>query len=194
MCHLLTTGAGLGRVARVGDSEERLSALFDDLEQQAEAAFAVERDLEVADRAQAEYAQVDLASRLMASVGQEVSLRVAGIGPVSGTLERVADDWCLLTGDAGQWVIRLAAILTASGVSSRSVPEAAWPLSAKLSLRSALRGLASGAEPCRLITVDGSSYEARLGRVGADFVEAFAPEGSEPMLVRFEALTAIQQR
>ena len=178
----------------MGDWEARLFALFDDLEQQAEAAFALERDLEVADRAQAEYAEVRLASRLMASVGQRVTLRLAGIGPVTGSLERVADGWCLLAGEAGRWVVRLAAVQVASGLSVRSVPDAAWPAAARLGLRSALRGISADGDRCRLLTLDGAAYDVRLSRVGADFVEAVADGSGEPLLVRFDALGAVHQR
>ena len=178
----------------MGDWEDRLFALFDDLEQQAEAAFAAERDFEVADRAQAEYAQVGLATRLMASLGQDVVLRLSGVGPVAGTLERVADGWCLIAGDSGQWVVRLAAVQLASGVSPRSVPEAAWPVASRLGLRSALRGISGDGVECRLLTLDGAGYDVRLGRVGADFVEGIVGDGREPTLFPFGAIAAVTQR
>lgn len=156
----------------MGDPEERLFALFDDLEQQAEAAFALEREAEVADRAQAEYAEVTLASRLMASVGRHVTFRLAGAGTVAGRLERVATGWCLLAGDAGAWVVHLPAIQLVTGLSARSVPEAAWPATSRLGLRSALRRISSQDAGCRVLATDGAAYDVRLGRVGADFVEA----------------------
>ena len=66
--------------------EQELAALFADLEQQADAAFAVDRELQIADRSQAEYARVTLASRLVASLDSEVRLfqtgcRLTGPGP-----------------------------------------------------------------------------------------------------------------
>ena len=66
--------------------EEQLFSLLDDLEQQAEALYDSERDVELADRSRAEYAQVTLASRLMASVDEEVGLEVRGVGFVHGEL------------------------------------------------------------------------------------------------------------
>ena len=57
--------------------EEQLFSLLDDLEQQAEALYDSERDVELADRSRAEYAHVSLASRLMASLDDEVGLEVA---------------------------------------------------------------------------------------------------------------------
>ena len=50
--------------------DERLFDLLDDLEGQAEALYAAERDAELADRSRAEYASVTLESRLMASTGR----------------------------------------------------------------------------------------------------------------------------
>ena len=90
--------------------DERLFDLLDDLEGQAEALYAAERDAELADRSRAEYAAVTLAGRLMASVGRDVLLDVDGTGPVRGELRRVGTGWCLVSGDAGDWLVPLAAI------------------------------------------------------------------------------------
>ena len=86
--------------------EQRLTALFDDLEQQADALFTAEREAEVAERSRSEYAAVTLATRLMAARGTEVGLVVEGVGTVSGLVHRVAGDWCLVgapvrTGSSG---------------------------------------------------------------------------------------------
>jgi len=174
--------------------EEQLFALFDDLEQQADGAFAVERDLEVAERAHAEYAAVTAASRMMASVGAEVVLQVDGVGAVGGLLQRVADGWCLVDGPSQQWLVRLPAVSSARGLSRRSVPEAAWPVTAKLGLGSALRRITEAAEECRLCLRDGTAYDVRLARVGADFVEAYVAESPEPTVVWFAELAAVHQR
>ena len=55
--------------------EDRIFSLLDDLEAQAEGAFAAERDLEVAERARAEYASVTLAARLSARQGPAFRIR-----------------------------------------------------------------------------------------------------------------------
>ena len=78
--------------------EEQLFSVLDDLEQQAEALYDAERDLDLADRSRSEYAQVTLASRLMASLDAELTLELRGVGRVSGTLQRVGTGWCLLDG------------------------------------------------------------------------------------------------
>lgn len=174
--------------------EQRLMALFDDLEQQADALFVAEREAEVAERARSEYATVTLATRLMAARGAEVGLVVEGVGTVSGPLHRVAGDWCLL-GAAGQdWIVRLPAVVAVRGLPSLSVAEAAWPVTARLGLGSALRRLADGREECRLRLRDGTAYDARLGRVGADFVEAFTGDHIEPLVLAITALAAVHTR
>ena len=70
--------------------EQELFAVLDDLEQQADALYATERDAELADRSRSEYQQVTLAGRLLASAGREVVVDVRGVGTLSGVLERAA--------------------------------------------------------------------------------------------------------
>ena len=76
--------------------EEQLFSLLDDLEQQAEAAYDAERDVDLADRSRAEYAQVTLASRLMASLEDELGARGARRRP--GPRRR-----CAGSATAGAW-------------------------------------------------------------------------------------------
>ncbi|MDI6911377.1 hypothetical protein [Nocardioides sp.] len=173
--------------------EEELFAVLDDLEQQAEALYDAEREAELADRSRAEYQQVTLASRLMASVGTPVRLEVTGPGAVSGTLDRVGKGWCLVSGHAQDWVIRLDAVATVRDASDRSLPEVAWSPVARLGLGSALRRIAGAGERCVLHLLDGSAHEAVLRRVGADFVEV-GVGAEQTVLVAFSALAAVQSR
>ena len=173
--------------------EEELFALLDDLEQQAESLYDAERDVELADRSRAEYHQVTLASRLMASVGHELVLDLRGVGPVPGTLERMATGWGLLRGTGQDWVFRSAAVVRVLGASTRSVPEVAWSPVAKLRVGSALRRVADAGERCVLHLLDGGRHDATLWRVGADFVEVRAGE-DRLELVPFTALAAVQSR
>jgi len=173
-------------------AEEELFELFDDLESQAQAAYAREREAELADRTRSEYAAVSLASRLMASVGTEVALELWGIGRVAGTLERVATGWLELSAPGSRWVVRQPAITVAGGASDRAVPEVAWSPLARLGLGSALRGLADSGERCVLHLLDGSRIDGVLRRVGADFVEVEEP--TRTALVAFERLGAVQSR
>jgi hypothetical protein len=174
--------------------EDDLFALFDDLEGQAGALAAAERGAEHADRSRAEYQAVTLASRLMASAGTEVTLGVAGIGPVSGTLDRVAADWLLVSAGQHDWVVSADAVTTVEGASVRSIPEVAWSPLTRLGLGSALRRIAEAGERCLLHLRDGSRHEGTLRRVGADFCELVEGDDRRMMVVPFAALAAAQSR
>lgn len=173
--------------------EEELFALFDDLESQASAAFAADREAELADRSRAEYQQVTFAGRLMASVGRELAVGVRGVGPLHGTLARVATGWLLLRTPAGvNWIVCAAALTAVTGTSERAVPAVAWEAVARLGIGSALRRLADSGERCLLHLVDGARHEGELRRVGADFVEVY--DAGRVSLVSFAALAAVQSR
>jgi hypothetical protein len=176
-------------------SDHRLFDLFDDLEGQAEALFLAERDAELADRSRAEYASVSLASRLMASEGQAVTVAVTGVGRLHGQLARVAAGWLLVAIDADEWLVPLDAVEWAEGLSGRAVPEQAWPAFARLGLGSALRRLADDDVPCVLVTRSGTRHEVVIRRVGADFVETDAAR-HEPVriVVPLAAIGGVQRR
>lgn len=169
--------------------EGRLLAFLDDLENQAASAWSAERDLEVAERARAEYARVDLAGRLTASLGAEVQVTLDGAGAVIGTLRRVADGWCLVKASTASWIVPVSAVLSVRGAGGRSVATEARAVAARLGIGSALRGLAG--EHCLVWLRGGARIEARIGRVGADFVEVYAGEERQPTLVPFGALCAV---
>jgi len=174
--------------------EEELFALFDELESQAEAAYARDREAELVDRSRAEYAEVTLAARLMASVGRELAVEVRGIGTLHGTLERVATGWLLLSAGAVDWVVRQDAVGSVLGASERAVPAVAWPAVARLGLGSALRRLAESGERCLIHRIDGQRHEGVVRRVGQDFAELVTGEPARIVLVPFEALAAVQSR
>jgi hypothetical protein len=174
--------------------EEDLFAYLDDLEAQATALYDAERLPELADRERAEYQQVTLAARLMASVDLPVTLDVAGVGVVAGRLERVADGWVVVSGHGQDWVVRTAAVGTAAGLSERAVPEVAWPVVARLRIGSALRRLADGSVPCSVHLVDGGRVDGVLRRVGADFAEVATGHPGRLVLVGFERLAAVRSR
>jgi len=173
--------------------EKHFFELFDDLEQQADGMFQVEREAEVAERSRAEYAVVTLASRLMASVNAEVVLRVRGIGVLQGSIQRVAMDWLLLMAGRQEWIVRLEAIEQVRGASDRSVPEAAWSPVAKLGFGSALRHVSQKHQGCLVVLVDGTRLEAQVSRVGADFVEV-AMGRESTALFPFTGIAAVQER
>jgi hypothetical protein len=174
--------------------EEELFDYLDDLEGQAAALFDADREPEIADRSRAEYQQVTLASRLMASTDRGVTLEVLGVGSLTGRLARVAAGWCLLEGPGQDWLVSLDSLATVHGVSDRAVPELAWPAVSRLGLGSALRRLAESAEPCTLHLTDGRRHDGTLHRVGADFVEVSTGEARRLVLVGFGQLAAVQSR
>lgn len=173
--------------------EDELFALLDDLEGQAEAAFADERDVELVDRSRAEYAAVSLTGRLMATAGQPVEVHVRGVGPVRGTLARVARSWCLVSGHGQEWFVPRHALVAVGGASQRAVPEVAWSPLTRLGLGSALRRIADAGDRCLVHTLDGERYEVVLRRVGADFVEAVTGDRRSLLLV-LETVAAVQRR
>lgn len=177
--------------------DESLFAVFDDLESQAEDAYAREREMELVDRSRAEYAEVTLAARLMASArgdGTEVAIEVTGVGAVRGRVDRVGAGWVLLRGERSDWLLCTAAIGSVDGASERAVPEVAWPVGSRLGLGSALRRLADAGERCILHRVDGGTHDGVVRRAGADFVELLSGEPVRPVLVAYASLAAVQSR
>ena len=173
--------------------EEELFAALDDLEQQAEALYEADRAAELADRSRAEYGAVTFASRLMASVGDDVALTVTGVGRVFGVLQRLGTGWVLLHGAGGDWVVHLGALASVGGASRRSVPEVAWSPLTRLGFGSAMRRLADAGERCLVHLRDGTRLEGRVLRVGADFLELeVTPQRVE--LVVFGSVAAVQSR
>ena len=91
-------------------------------------------------------------------------------------------------------MVRHSAVAALHGASDRSVPELAWPTSARLGLGAALRRLADEAEPCSLHLTDGHRHDGTVLRVGADFVELTTGEAGRVVLVAFDHLAAVQSR
>ena len=152
--------------------DDSLFALFDDLEQQASGLHLAEREAEVEELAVAEYAQVTLVERLHGARGSPVRLRLVDGDLLSGTLRRVGRDWLQVDDPHGcSWLVRIGAVAAVSGLGSRAVNEDALPVTARLSLRSALRALAQARGHCVLHLVGGDRVEGVPGRVGQDFVE-----------------------
>ena len=174
------------------DWDDKLFAVFDDLEQQADALFDAERDLELGDLARAEYAEVTLASRLMAAVDREVALDVAGVGRLEGRLTRVSAEWVMISAGSAEWVVALGAVAAAEVDTDRAVPELAWSaVSRRLGLRSALRRLADSHEECVVHVRDGSRYQGTVARVGQDFFEV-RTSASRTQLVSLAAVAGVQ--
>jgi hypothetical protein len=176
--------------------ERRLVDLFEDLEQQAEGAALAARDVEVAELARGEYAEVDLASRIHASLGRQVEASLEGL-VLRGRLARAGDGWCLLVHDAGdgrvdEWVVPSAGLLALRGLSPQAQPLGQRPLPARLGLGSVLRSVAEAQEPVLVVRSDGERRQGRVGRVGRDFLELVEEPGGVAV-VPFSAVVAIRR-
>lgn len=178
-----------------------MSALFEDLEQQAEGLSLGARDIEVAELRLAEYAEVSLAARVHASGGHDLVVRLLGGRTVTGRLTRVGEDWLLLesgdpaTGRPGVgWVLRTAAIFSVAGLSDRARGPETWPVTDRLTLRAVLRRFAGEQLRCVLHSVDDHAIEGRVGRVGQDFLELdVGDRGSTAVqVVPLSSLAALQ--
>jgi hypothetical protein len=180
----------------------RWDDLFADLEGQAAAMDVAARAAEVDERTRIERAGLSVVDRLSAAVGTAIRLQLLGDLIVSGTLDRVGPDWLLLEEDRGfEAVVRLAGVHSIAGLGRWSaVPGRTGAVHARLTLRSALRGIARDRSGVRLYLVDGAVLSATLDRVGADFVEAALHAPGEPrrraevrdvQLVPFKALAAV---
>jgi hypothetical protein len=170
--------------------EERLLAVFDDLEQQAEGLSLAARDTDVAELGRAEYAEVDLAARLHASVGRVVRLDVAGWGRHEVGLERVGRDCALVRAGGPVTVVNLDHLRGASRLDPGARPEPLRRVTARLGLASALRHLAEEVDRVTLVRVDGDRRTGRLGRLGADFLELLEESG-QVEVVPLAALAAL---
>ena len=174
--------------------EQQLLAFFDDLEQQASGLALANRESEVAELAVAEYATVSCASRLHASVGSRVSVRVAGGQLLVGDLARVGADWILLQGAPEEWIVPHWAIASAVGLSRHAdAVTGASPL-AKLSLNSVLRGLAASREECVLFWADQQQLTGVFERVGRDFVELAAGDRGQVHVLPLGLLSSLRGR
>ncbi|HET9498777.1 MAG TPA: hypothetical protein VFO98_00810 [Marmoricola sp.] len=170
-----------------------LLALFDDLELQLEGLRLEDRAHDVAALAEAEYAEVTLEARLLGSLRAPLALRLDGDLLVRGDLLRAGQGWVLLGDDRQQpWLVLSAAVVTVAGLGSRSTAPEARTVLARLRIGSALRALATEHGDVLLHLRAGRRVEGRLGRVGADFVEAVTAGGTE--VVPFGALSAVQGR
>ena len=84
--------------------EERLLAVFDDLEQQAEGLALEARDAEVAELGRAEYAAVDVAARLHGAVASR--LRASEVAARTITVKVRFGDFVTITRSTTPWRTR----------------------------------------------------------------------------------------
>lgn len=180
--------------------DERLIALFDDLEQQAEGLALSARDAGAAELGRSEYARVGLADRLHGSLGRRLELSVAGVGRLRATLLRPGLDWCLVTDGTHEWLVRMAALSRVGRLGEQARDVQHRPLAARLGFGSALRGVSDEAVPVLVHLLDGSTARGLVRRVGADFVEIAAERddggldsGGGPVALPFAGVAAVRR-
>lgn len=176
-------GVVVRRPGRLGSVRwvTRWDGLFADLEAQASALAAADRAGEVEERVRSEVGQLRLVDRLRPSVGVPLRWRLTGGLAISGVLLRVGADFVLLDEGAGrEALLPLAGVVTVAGLGRwSSSPGSEGQVTARLGLRSALRGLARDRSALRVHLVDGTVTDGTLDRVGADLVELAAHEPGE---------------
>jgi len=185
---------------RAARADDGVSAVIEDLEQQAAGMVLAERDAELLDRARGEYAGVELAGRVHASVGHRVVLGLVGGRGVEGRLDAAGRGWCSVSPASAQGpvpeasltVVRLAAVVTVAGLSARAVPEQARPVTARLGLGSALHRMSGHGGEVVVELVTGRNLCGRIGRIGADFVELETGSASGTVLVAFAGIAAVR--
>lgn len=174
-------------------SEHAVLAMLDDLEMQAEGLQLAERAAEVDELSVAQYAEVELVARLHAAVGGNLRVGLTDGLELRGRLARTGADWILLDDGGGVWFVHLPAVAVIGDLGPRILPSEARPLTARLSLRSVLRGLAAEGQACALHLRGGRTLHGSLARVGADFVELRQGDVGA-VTVPLAAITVVQGR
>jgi hypothetical protein len=181
----------------------RWERLFDDLEAQVAEAEHASLGAEVADRTRRELARVRLADRFRSAVGRQVTIVVAGLGRMTGTVQAGGPDWLLVSERTGsETVVRIAAVVSVAGLGSQAaVAGAEGEVGARLGLAYVLRGIARDRSDVVMSITDGSTLTGRVDRVGADFVDIAVRAGTldggaEPLGTRavpFSAIAALRR-
>ena len=147
----------------------RWDRLFDDLEGQLAAQHLLERDAEVADRTRRERAQLTLHDRLLAGLGQRVSL-VCGAGEVvEGTVREVGAGWVMLEAPPGVVIAHLPAVRSLSGLGH--LAQVPGTVARAFGLGMALRAVCRDRAPVSLVDVTGATHTGTVDSVGADHLD-----------------------
>lgn len=182
----------------------RWDALFADLEVQAAALSAAERDAEIADRTRSEVGRLRLVDRFRPAVGARLRLACRGGLTLTGQLSRVHPEWLLLAEDGGrEALVTLAGVISISGLTRLSAaPDTMSMVDSRLELALALRGIARDRSPARLHLTDGTVLDGTLDRAAADFIDvAVHPAGearrrsavSQELVVALDAVVALRR-
>jgi hypothetical protein len=158
----------------------RWDELFADLEAQAEALRAAERDTEVAELTRLETSRLSLASRLGPAAGTAVRVRCLGGTMLSGRLSGSGPGWLLLDEGAGREALLAAAAVTSVAGLGRLAASPSSAVEASLGLGSVLRAVARDRSVLRVGLTDSTVLDGTLDRVAADYVELAVHAAGEP--------------
>jgi hypothetical protein len=181
----------------------RWDALFGDMEAQLAARQQLDFEAEVAERARADAARVELADRLRGSLGLNIRVHASSGTAFEGVLSHAGSEALVLDEPLHQVLIPYAAAAQFVGLCRLAVPEQS-KIRQRLGLGSALRGLAGSRMPLTVLVVRGRAEAQQYGvidTVGRDFLTlAVIKEGERrrPAAVRqevtipFAAIAAIR--
>jgi hypothetical protein len=165
--------------------------MLDDLEMQAEGLHLADRAVEVGELSVAQYAEIELVGRLHASVGRQVHVGTTDGLEIHGRLTATGADWALVGDAVGVWFVHLSAVAVLRGLAPGSLPAEARPLTARLSLRSALRRFAEDRRPCTAHLHGGRALQGNLTHVGADFAILRQGMTGEPVTLPLSAVAVV---
>ena len=159
----------------------RWNALFEDMEAQLAAGERLDFDAEVAERARADAAAVELADRLRGSLGLRIGIHLASGTMFEGVLSHVGSQSLVLEEPRHQMLIPQASAVRYSGLSRLAVTEPST-VRQRLGLASSLRALARDRASLTVLVGRGPAESALHGvidRVGRDFLDLAVTQAGE---------------
>ena len=160
----------------------RWDALFADLAAQRDALEWAELDGELAERVRGEVGELTLVDRARGAVGAELRVRLSGPLDVAGRLAGAGPDWLLVDEPDGRAaLVAVGQLISVRGLPHHSAaPGSAGVVESRLGLRQVLRAIARDRSAVRVHLADGSTVDATIDRVGADYVEVATHPPGEP--------------
>jgi hypothetical protein len=149
----------------------RWEDLFADLDGQLAAGEAAALQAELAERTRAEHARLMLVERLTAHVGRDLTVGVAGVGPVAGRLADAVGAWLVVAEVPGRSVLVPAQAWRWFDGLSRTAEAPAGAVTRRSSLGSALRALAARRAAVSLHLPDGTALAGTIDRVASDHLD-----------------------
>jgi hypothetical protein len=159
----------------------RWNALFEDMEAQLAAGERLDFDAEVAERARADAAAVELADRLRGSLGLRIGIHLGSGTRLEGVLSHVGSQSLLLDEPRHQVLVPQSSAVRYSGLSRLAVTEQS-PVRRRLGLASSLRALARDRASLTVLVAQGpaeSMLHGVIDRVGRDFLDLAVTQAGE---------------